>query len=845
LLQARERQRQFESRVVSKPVYSASLLGQSKLLAHASPTVAFLPREGMAVLGSTAELLQFSLHLTPLPHLALSPLDGSVHLLETGAGESVHQIWPHPAAPPPITPSPFPNPRRPTPTSLSSRLGFSFLCAGEESLLLSTFDDDGMILVHSLSSGSRVASLGGHVEAAPMLRALPSLSLIASSGQCRADASIRLWRILRLLTSLAIQGSTPAPGFNQVENAVDADRLDISCERVLIGHTMAITDLIFLPEMRHAIPFHPLMVSSSLDCSIRFWDVDATPHLLTAPEGGNHVSIVRVGPALYAPLHAEWTTSNEPFVNCLTLLTKDTPLTLTPLSEWYGPGELSPSLPPRLHLGKPSQSGMVNLWGVARTLLNVEACRFDEPLAAEHFSAIESLAAKDWRGALTRVQQRDTGFSQLIEAERRQRAQVFSRVSELLAHASLSRPSLSSGMEEEGIKEIFALALVAARTPHSLLHQTDSDGEWRHRELSKLTLTQCFNFCRSHALLCAPVDSLARLRGWYDTLRDFTPSLASREKDGRRVKGSGACVDQFIFSRLLNDLDPIARRAPPRSLGKLRDLAFGISTRASSLRRKLLFPRGGDRLALEMRLDTWLRAAGEAVRGISAVKAHVRAHAAGFESRRLLIFPRSSAHNSVIETSCLTPRLIHSRHPAQRSLGEGARVGQRVARPSKLAPRPPAIDLDRSREVREAAETPRRVYLATELAGGTEVAVAVIPQGALAQTGRGRALMDHLQLEATMARALADHCSFFSRSLGLLESPPSLRQREHEAHLVWEITPSLRSLPEVLSTHGRLTSLPQLRVLSLWGRQLLLALEAAHGLGVVLRTLRLSHVRHW
>lgn len=60
--------------MVSKSVYSASLLGQSKLLAHASPTVAFLPREGRAVLGSTAELLQFSLHLTPLPHLALSPL---------------------------------------------------------------------------------------------------------------------------------------------------------------------------------------------------------------------------------------------------------------------------------------------------------------------------------------------------------------------------------------------------------------------------------------------------------------------------------------------------------------------------------------------------------------------------------------------------------------------------------------------------------------------------------------------------------------------------------------------------------------------------------------------------
>ena len=34
-----------------------------------------------------------------------------------------------------------------------------------------------------------------------------------------------------------------------------------------------------------------LLVTSSLDCSVRFWDVDATPHPLTAPEGGAHVRV--------------------------------------------------------------------------------------------------------------------------------------------------------------------------------------------------------------------------------------------------------------------------------------------------------------------------------------------------------------------------------------------------------------------------------------------------------------------------------------------------------------------------------------------------------------------------
>eukprot|EP00966_Prymnesium_polylepis_P155077 3581259-Prymnesium_polylepis.1 len=49
LLAMRQRQRQFESRQVDKSVCTATLFGQAPVRIDVSSTLAFLPRDGLAV----------------------------------------------------------------------------------------------------------------------------------------------------------------------------------------------------------------------------------------------------------------------------------------------------------------------------------------------------------------------------------------------------------------------------------------------------------------------------------------------------------------------------------------------------------------------------------------------------------------------------------------------------------------------------------------------------------------------------------------------------------------------------------------------------------------------------
>ena len=205
------------------------------------------------------------------------------------------------------------------------------------------------------------------------------------------------------------------------------------------------------------------MATTSLDCSVRFWDVDATPHALTAPEGGHHV---RVGPALYAPMRPEWTQTNPPFVNCLTLQTKDVPIGLAPISEWVGPEGLL--VLTRYFGGR--AGGTLNMWGVTRSTLPVAACRFDEPIGRERITELEAVAAQDWRNALHRVQSHDAGYSKLIEEEKQRRDQCSTRASELLAHAVLMRPSLGATMVEASLKEVHSLPVSEQSLPSPHAH---------------------------------------------------------------------------------------------------------------------------------------------------------------------------------------------------------------------------------------------------------------------------------------------------------------------------------------------------------------------------------------
>ena len=206
---------------------------------------------------------------------------------------------------------------------------------------------------------------------------------------------------------------------------------------------------------------------SRLDCSIRFWDPTATPHLLTAPEGGAHV---RVSAGVFAPMAPEWTLTNPAYVNCLLLQTEDPPVSLALASGSSGPESLL-ALCVRPELEAPAglevrdlQGGSLGLWGVTRNTAEVEAWRFDEPLGKEAYMKLEASAAAAWREEMTRIKGKGgkgKGGDDL--EDRAERAQQ--RVMELLRQAVLQRgpAGLDAPLELHALREAFEEALMHAR----------------------------------------------------------------------------------------------------------------------------------------------------------------------------------------------------------------------------------------------------------------------------------------------------------------------------------------------------------------------------------------------
>ena len=651
-------------------------------------------------------------------------------------------------------------------------------------------------------------------------------------------------------------------------------------------------------------PTHPRThAPSRLDCSIRFWDPTATPHLLTAPEGGAHV---RVSAGVFAPMAPEWTLTNPSYVNCLLLQTEDPPVSLALAAGSSGPESLL-ALCVRPELEAPAglevrdlQGGSLGLWGVTRNSAEVEAWRFDEPLGKEAYMKLEASAAAAWREEMTRIKGKGGkgGKGGDDQEDRAERAQQ--RVMELLRRSVLQRgpAGLDAPLELHALREAFEEALMHARhveeekarrgrkqpeagrgdelrsqlqamllteraaaRPRAAWEREpprkgeggagESSSRWREVKpppgaldeeappeaplVTTLSLAQAFSLLSSHKLLGGKLSKAADLRTWLSELLDFKPAWAAMmagQQDqpsssstalapapALTRKGKNEVLDELAFVRLLNDVDPLAR---------LRDSAGKLAALVAQLAVKVPKPRGAARLTAERHLKSWRAKCTQLDEQLSSIAACVRAHAGVLVSRQL---------------RALLP--APARPPSQDAPG---RPGQ-----TKL----PALAIERATPLVEWDEPPRTVFAATDLDGAGDgvarrLCVAVLTErraggfGAAASGQKataGSTAAEHAALELSVAKLLGGSAgSFFSRCLGSINHPPTLLSPDPELHIVYEYMSGQRGANGLVQAHGPLRSAPLTCVLRSWGRQLLLALEAAHRQRLLLRTLRLRHL---
>lgn len=878
MLVARRRQATFESRPLQKAVCVASLVASGGVSGDAHSSVSVMEQDGLSLVASRSELLMLSMHATPLPQLCLDPI---VRQTEAQAASlpstaPIHSVIVDPTAARIFclhadgrllawdgrhgalrnSASILPG------TAMALAPPRPLLCVDEESqlvLLDSSWHDHTVRILEPMSldvhstvavglpgeaSGARQVAhmlyvdhvqlvltslegspcvvgcdgndgtirvqLGGHIDSPPALRWLSHPQLLATLGG-EGDGLIRLWRLIPLEHPGGPAASVQADGVAAV---------DAVCERVLRGHAGAVVDAVFLPETN-------LLVSASVDRTVRFWDAEAAPHPLTAPEGGAHV---RVAPGRYESKRPEWTSSNPPYVNCLVINTQEVPLSISALAGWRGPeglfvltsGAAADGSTAAPFAPSPPGSGMLALWTVTRAYMTVEAKRFDELVSKQVYSELESTAARDWRSALMQLREAEAGFGENFHAQSRKAdaARNYQSMS-LLRAASLERSSLSAGVVRTTALESFAVALHEAKVPRAKARLA-GDGE---QSDTTLTLAQVHYLGREHQLLCAPLSTLQTLRRWLSELRPFAPAapLSQSGADRRGGKSNGGRLDQSAFLTLLNDLDPLAR---------LRDIACEMKMHSQTIteQQRQLSLRHGSRYADEGRATRCAAHTHTALRALNALRTRLRSHALGCVSR-----------------------LLDAALPPSESRGNRSRPPPLTI--SMQTPRPPKYHLDRSRVVPAVSTPSRPVYEACDITTGTCIGWVAVLSRRGAQRQEGRRLADQVGLEVTAARALADECKVYSRCLGVAFCPSPNSPHEEEAHLFFEPIPEGLALPELIATRGwlRASADPSAskglrkhaacaQILALWGRQLLLAVHVAQRHGILLRTLDLSHI---
>lgn len=157
-----------------------------------------------------------------------------------------------------------------------------------------------------------------------------------------------------------------------------------------------------------------LIVSSSTDGSIKFWDPVAKPYLLTHKD-----SLQQLKPGYYTTLEQEETQTSSAFGEVRRIYTGDlTCYNLCPIfhrasvkkddhgiPEFYDVEYLA-----SIELGKPQKisgklrsQGILKLYGIERMSLEIPVCRYEEPIPRQLWEELEELAIKNREIAKLRV----------------------------------------------------------------------------------------------------------------------------------------------------------------------------------------------------------------------------------------------------------------------------------------------------------------------------------------------------------------------------------------------------------------------------------------------------------
>ncbi len=329
------------------------------------------------------------------------------------------------------------------------------------------------------------------------------------------------------------------------------------------------------------------------------------------------------------------------------------------------------------------------------------------------------------------------------------------------------------------------------------------------------------------------------LRKWVDEIRSFAPArtaLGHNNSEGHDnnegatrapllARGSSlstwkdemVLIDETLFCRLLADLDHIAR---------LRDNGHTLGALSKAFHSTGRPPRGAKRLGAELCARGWESTTEQTLANLRALTAAAAARASTFARAEL-----NTAISAATDMRSILARAVGD--PSANSADD--RRENRRGDPGALSAEPPLAPVSEWSAISPWNSPSRDVYRAYDLEAreGRWVAVVRVPlpkggADAWAAQRIARTYAEHAALEVSAAKSLSKATATFTRAIALSMVPPTPRQPCYEARIIYERLDAHRHVPALLRLHGALEHAERSPVVRIWGRQILLALKAAH-----------------